>query len=186
MWVIRRTKTAAPAPHRSDPRSAGRRPRSASPSSSSRRIGGAPACPTKSRPRRVRFPRRPLRRLQRAPRSGRLGPRAPPRSADLGVIRRTDAHQAHGRHHDHACERDALRARRDPERRCRDDVFGVSRIRAERSTHRSSGHGSAAMIAVAYSASRSSSWPRICGRNGKSLGATSKHANGRTATGLAS
>ena len=35
-----------------------------------------------------------------------------------------------------------------------------------------SGHGAAAITASAYSASRSSSWPRMCARNGKSSGVT--------------
>jgi hypothetical protein len=42
------------------------------------------------------------------------------------------------------------------------------------------------MTACAYSAKRSSSWPRMCARNGKSSGMTCTRARGATATGLAS
>ena len=48
-----------------------------------------------------------------------------------------------------------------------------------------SGQGAAVITAWAYSASRSSSWPRTCARNGKSSGETRRRANGATATGLA-
>src|SRR5439155_8682586 len=48
-----------------------------------------------------------------------------------------------------------------------------------------SGHWAAVITAWAYSASRSSSWPRICARKGKSDGETRRRANGLTGTGLA-
>ena len=101
--------------------------------------------------------RRPLRASALPPRSGPLS------------------------HRSRACERGRATAERGPRslRRTgcspsarRDRHAPPTRNRAGRLAVSYSGHGAADITASAYSASRSSSWPRMCARNGKSWGPT--------------